>query len=47
MWVAGADQEWPADLAVRLAVVGVLSIALLWLAQRVFARLEGNFAQEL
>lgn len=47
MWVSGAGEAWPPDLALRLGVVGVLSIVLLWVAQRVFARLEGNFAQEL
>jgi ABC-2 type transport system permease protein len=31
----------------RMAAVIVLSLALLWLAQRVFARAQGNFAQEL
>lgn len=47
MWVAGADQFWPDDLALRLGIVGVSSVVLLWVAQRIFARLEGNFAQEL
>jgi ABC-2 type transport system permease protein len=31
----------------RLLVVIVLSTALVWIAQRVFARAQGNFAQEL
>ena len=31
----------------RLGAVIVVSLALVWLAQRVFARAEGNFAQEL
>lgn len=47
MWISGAGETWPPDLGIRLAVVGVLSLVLLWVAQRVFARLEGNFAQEL
>jgi ABC-2 type transport system permease protein len=47
MWLGGAGQLWPPDLALRLVIVGVISIFLLWIAQRVFARLEGNFAQEL
>jgi ABC-2 type transport system permease protein len=38
---------WPPDLDFRLIVVLVVSVVLLWVAQRVFARLEGNFAQEL
>jgi ABC-2 type transport system permease protein len=47
MWIAGAKETWPPDLAARLAIVGIVSLILLWIAQRVFARLEGNFAQEL
>lgn len=47
MWVSGAGETWPPDLAERLIIVGLFSIALLWVAQRVFAKLEGNFAQEL
>ena len=31
----------------RLAVVTAFSVALIWLAQRLFARVQGNFAQEL
>jgi ABC-2 type transport system permease protein len=47
MWIAGADQQWPPNLVGRLAVIGLISVVLLWVAQRVFAKLEGNFAQEL
>jgi ABC-2 type transport system permease protein len=47
MWLSGASQTWPSNLALRLAIVGLVSVILLWIAQRVFARLEGNFAQEL
>lgn len=46
-WVAGADQPFPAHLGVRLVIATLGSLVLLWLAQRVFARVEGNFAQEL
>ncbi len=50
-WIAGAAQgpdfNWPADLDIRLVVALIVSIALVWLAQRVFSRLQGNFAQEL
>jgi ABC-2 type transport system permease protein len=34
-------------MPLRLGVALLVSVALLWAAQRVFARLEGNFAQEL
>lgn len=47
MWISGDGQLWPPDLPVRLLVVGLVSLCLLWVSQRVFARLEGNFAQEL
>jgi ABC-2 type transport system permease protein len=47
MWLAGENEIWPPDLAERLLIVGIASVMLLWISQRVFARLEGNFAQEL
>ena len=46
-WVAGDGQPVPDDLAARLGVCLAISVALLWLFQRVFARLQSNFAQEL
>lgn len=58
LWAAGSEetelygvavpaQPWPADLDFRLLVAGLIGIAFLWIAQRVFARLQGNFAQEI
>lgn len=47
MWLAADTEIWPPNLGLRLVIVGLISILLLWVAQRVFARLEGNFAQEL
>jgi ABC-2 type transport system permease protein len=46
-WVAGDGQPTPEHLGVRLAVMLVVGIFAAWGAHRVFARLEGNFAQEL
>lgn len=46
-WVAGDGQPVPPELARDLGIWLVVSIVLLWLAQRVFVRLQGNFAQEL
>ncbi|SCX51752.1 ABC-2 type transport system permease protein [Klenkia marina] len=46
-WVAGADQPFPDGMAARLGVMLAVGLVLLWLAQRLFARLEANFAQEL
>lgn len=39
--------NWPPDLALRMWIALAVSAVLLWLAQRVFSRLQGNFAQEL
>lgn len=47
MWIAGPDSAFPPDLTLRLAVGILVSIVLVWVGQRVFTRLEGNFAQEL
>ncbi|WP_279586851.1 ABC transporter permease [Diaminobutyricimonas sp. TR449] len=47
MWIAGSEQLWPDFLELRLVITGLISLVVLWVAQRVFARLEGNFAQEL
>lgn len=53
LWSAGETstgvmaQAWPPDLGLRLLVALAISTVLLWLAQRAFARLQGNFAQEL
>jgi ABC-2 type transport system permease protein len=51
LWTAGAPgtgiDAFPPHLGqLLLAVLGV-SLVLLWAAQRIFARLQGNFAQEL
>lgn len=50
-WVAGATQadavNWPPDLAIRLLVMILIGLLALWLSQRIFSRLQGNFAQEL
>jgi ABC-2 type transport system permease protein len=47
LWEAGADQPFPAHMPLRMTVALLVSLVLLWGGQRVFARLEGNFAQEL
>lgn len=50
MWIAGsADpaQYWPPDLAVHMLIALVVGVLLLWVAQRIFSRLQSNFAQEL
>ncbi len=47
IWTAGSDQLFPPDLEIRALITFLISLILIWIAQRVFARLEGNFAQEL
>ncbi|WBU37785.1 ABC transporter permease [Homoserinibacter sp. YIM 151385] len=37
----------PADLDLRLAIMGIVSLLFLWFSHRVFLRLQGNFAQEI
>ena len=46
-WVAGDAQPTPSDLTLRLLIAAACAIVLLWFSQRVFARLQSNFAQEL
>jgi ABC-2 type transport system permease protein len=50
LWEAGTispTQIWPDHLEIRMLVAIVFSLLLLVFSQRVFSRLEGNFAQEL
>lgn len=53
LWTAGSTatgdfaQAWPDDLAIRLLITLLVGLVLLWVSQRIFSRLQGNFAQEL
>ena len=52
LWPAGQTEEgakilFEGDLWLRLGVLALVSLALLWVAQRIFARAQGNFAKEL
>jgi len=49
LWAGGINSgvTFPQDIGFRLLAVLGISIVLLWVSQRIFARLEGNFAQEL
>lgn len=47
LWVAGSDEPYPAGLGKMLAAALAVSVLALWICQRVFARLQSNFAQEL
>jgi ABC-2 type transport system permease protein len=46
-WVAGDGQPFPAGLGTSLLLTLGGSLVLLWVSQRVFSRLQSNFAQEL
>ncbi|MEV8266693.1 ABC transporter permease [Microbacterium sp. NPDC076911] len=46
-WVAGEPTDYPSHLLLRMVIVGAIGIVLLWLSQRAFTRMQGNFAQEL
>ena len=46
-WIAGTDQPVPDHLGLRLCIALAISLVLLWFCQRLFTRLQGNFAQEL
>jgi ABC-2 type transport system permease protein len=53
LWSAGTSpqatvvQYWPEGLEIRLIIALVVSVILLWITQRMFAKLQSNFAQEL
>ncbi len=53
LWSAGSNatgklvQAWPSDIELRLVLWLLASIVFFWFAQRVFSRLQGNFAQEI
>lgn len=39
--------DWPAHLDERMLILFIIGLALVYIAQRVFSRLQGNFAQEI
>jgi ABC-2 type transport system permease protein len=46
-WVAGNPAAFPAGIGRALVGTALVGLLLLWVCQRVFARLQDNFAQEL
>ena len=46
-WAGASDGVIPDDLAFRMGIASVIGVFVLWWGQRVFARLQPNFAQEL
>jgi ABC-2 type transport system permease protein len=48
MWIDGhTSATYPAELGLRLGIAFVVGVVFLVVFQRVFARLQGNFAQEV
>ncbi|MFC4222932.1 ABC transporter permease [Lysinibacter cavernae] len=47
MWTAGSDQPVPDNLMGRLLIAAAIGAICVYFAQRVFAKLQGNFAQML
>ncbi|WP_395243732.1 ABC transporter permease [Agromyces sp. MMS24-K17] len=51
IWIAGeapgSAAVYPDDMPLRLAVMVLVGLVFVWISQRVFARLQGNFAQEI
>jgi ABC-2 type transport system permease protein len=41
------SSAYPADLDLRLLVAAIVGLVFLWFADRIFHRLQGNFAQEI
>jgi len=46
-WGGGTAADYPPDLGLRMLIAALIGIVLVFLAHRVFTRLQGNFAQEL
>lgn len=46
-WVAGSPADYPEQLLLRMGIAMLIGLVLLWLCHRAFARMQGNFAQEL
>tara|TARA_B100000378_G_scaffold164057_2_gene132119 strand:- start:625 stop:1443 length:819 start_codon:yes stop_codon:yes gene_type:complete len=46
-WMAGTADDYPTHLLLRMSIAIVVGLILLWLCHRAFARMQGNFAQEL
>jgi ABC-2 type transport system permease protein len=48
IWMNGAAHtSYPSELWLRLAIAFVVGLVIVFIGQRVFSRLQGNFAQEL
>jgi ABC-2 type transport system permease protein len=46
-WTAGGPEQYPDHLMLRMGIAILAGLVALFFCQRVFARLQGNFAQEI
>ncbi|WP_245762584.1 ABC transporter permease [Mycetocola miduiensis] len=50
-WLSGSVEStamnWPPDLDLRLWIAVLAGVVFVWLCQRIFSRVQGDFAQEL
>ena len=46
-WVAGTAKPFPDGIGLRLAIMLAVGLGALWAGQRLFARLQADFAQEI
>lgn len=46
-WISGADAVWPTHLFARLVITLLVGLVSMFVAQRIFDKLQKNFAQEL
>lgn len=46
-WGSGTAADYPPNVGLRILIMMGIGLVFLWLAHRVFTRMQGNFAQEL
>ena len=46
-WGGGTAADYPTDLGLRILIAFIIGVVLVFMAHRVFTRLQGNFAQEM
>ncbi|MGO2745902.1 ABC transporter permease [Microbacterium sp.] len=46
-WGSGTAADYPPNVGLRILIMMSVGLVFLWLAHRVFTRMQGNFAQEL
>jgi len=46
-WGGGTTADYPSELGLRILIAFLIGVVLVFIAHRVFTRLQGNFAQEM